>query len=171
MKLLIGTSEGLFSGAGKPEPVAAESLGRQCVRVLRRVNGSLFAGSDVGVFRSRDGGRSWKLSGAEGKIVWEIVSGSDDDQVLYAGTQPPALFRTRDGGDSWSEIGPLTKAQGSERWCVPNSDLGARARAIASTGATPAAIGLGWKSAGSSRRRTTAVAGAASSPVAIRTST
>ena len=130
MELLIGTSEGVFIAGGSGLPVSADGLAGRCVRALRASNGSLFAGADNGVFRSRDGGRSWQMSGVEGQVVWDIAAAPQDDRLLYAGTQPAALYRTRDGGDSWMEIDSIKRAPGKEHWGLPNSDLGARARTI-----------------------------------------
>ena len=42
-----------------------------------------------------------------------------------------ALHRSRDSGVSWTEIDSLKRTRGAERWCLPNSPAGARARALA----------------------------------------
>ncbi len=130
MKLLIGTSEGVFVAGGPGAPVEAEGLAGRSVRTLRTCNGNVFAGADTGVFRSRNGGQSWRLSGVEGKIVWDIATPPDDERTVYVGTQPAALYRSRDGGESWAELESMQRIPGADRWCVPNSPLGARARTI-----------------------------------------
>ena len=131
MKLLIGTSDGVFVAGQSGPPAEADGLAGRTVRALRASNGSLFAGADTGVFRSRDGGRSWGLSGVEGKIVWDIAAAPGDARTVYVGTQPAGLHRSRDGGESWTELESMQRVPGAERWCVPNSPLGARARTIA----------------------------------------
>jgi photosystem II stability/assembly factor-like uncharacterized protein len=130
MNLLIGTSDGVFvaRGSGKPEP--ADGIAGREVRALRASNSSIFAGADNGVFLSRNGGASWKLSGVEGQIVWDIVAAPSDERTVYVGTQPAALYRTRDGGETWTEIDSMKQIPGAEKWCVPNSPAGARARTI-----------------------------------------
>ena len=63
MSLLIGSGEGVFKldGTGSPRPI--DGLEGRTIRVFCQSNGSLLAGADNGVFRSTDGGRSWRLSG------------------------------------------------------------------------------------------------------------
>lgn len=168
MNLLIGTSDGIFvatlsaaraaSASGgtalgdRPSaPVQTEGLAGREVRVLRAPNGSngsIFAGADTGVFRSRDGGRSWQASGVEGKIVWDIAVAPSDDQTVYVGVQPAALYRTTDGGDSWTELESMKQIPGAEKWCVPNSPAGARARTLVLDAANPARYWVGLEVGG-----------------------
>jgi len=131
MTMLIGTSDGLLVAdhASPPTPVA--ELSGRTIRALLAANGTLFAGADDGVYRSTDGGRSWRLSGAAGKVVWELTADPRDAHTIHAGTQPAALLRSRDSGESWVEIDALSRTAGAERWCLPNSPAGARARALA----------------------------------------
>jgi photosystem II stability/assembly factor-like uncharacterized protein len=130
MDLLIGTDTGLLvaNRSGAPAPVT--ELSGRTVRALLRADGGLFAGADDGIYRSTDGGRSWRSSGAQGQSVWELVADPRDSRTIHAGTQPAALYRSRDGGDSWTAIESLRHAPGAERWCLPNSSAGARARAL-----------------------------------------
>jgi photosystem II stability/assembly factor-like uncharacterized protein len=148
MHLLIGTSSGVFVATGSGVVNEVDGLTGREVRALRAANGTVYAGADNGVFRSRDGGRSWTLSGVEGKIVWDIAAAPSDDRVVYAGTQPAALYRTRDGGESWSEIDSMQRIPGSEKWCVPNSPAGARARTLVLDAANPARYWVGLEVGG-----------------------
>src|SRR5437763_15977667 len=104
MELLIGTSEGVFIAGGSGLPVSADGLAGRCVRALRASNGSLFAGADNGLFRSRARGRSWQTSGVEGQVLWDIGAAPQDDRRLPPGPQPAALHRTRHRRDSLMEI-------------------------------------------------------------------
>src|SRR4029453_10034944 len=137
MELFIGTSDGLLIAGDSGAPAAAAELKGRTIRALLAANGHLFAGADDGVYRSTDGGRSWRLSGVQGQIVWELAVDPQRAHKIHAGTQPAALYRSGDGGDSWLKIESLTQVPGAERWCVPNSPAGARARALAIDAADP----------------------------------
>lgn len=142
MTLLIGTSHGLFiSRASAPPTVVLAGHG---VRHLTQIDGVLFAGTDDGVYRSRDGGQTWQPCGLAGRIVWDITAGADTSRTIYAGTQPAGLFHSRDGGESWSEIETFRKTPGSERWCVPTRPpQAARARTIVLDRMDPARCWVG----------------------------
>jgi photosystem II stability/assembly factor-like uncharacterized protein len=148
MTLLIGTSNGVFKAAGSGRPEEVEGLAGREVRALRASNGSIFAGAENGVYISKNGGGTWKLSGVEGKIVWDIAPAPNDERTVYVGTQPAALYRTRDGGETWSEIDSMQRIPGAEKWCVPNSAAGARARTLVLDPANPARYWVGLEVGG-----------------------
>jgi photosystem II stability/assembly factor-like uncharacterized protein len=148
MTLLIGTSNGVFMATGSGAPQEVEGLAGHEVRALRASNGSIFAGAENGVFLSKNGGRSWKLSGVEGKIVWDIAPAPGDERTVYVGTQPAALYRTQDGGETWAEIDSMKKIPGADKWCVPNSPAGARARTLVLDPANPARYWVGLEVGG-----------------------
>ena len=72
----------------------------------------VYAGSEVGLYRSQDKGAVWDLieSPADGKQIWSIAVHPDDPNVILFGTKPPCVFRTRDGGQTWEEL-PLNAAE------------------------------------------------------------
>src|SRR4051794_16333927 len=101
--LVLGTTQGVFvvseQGAAAPAGLA------DCnVYALCRANGSLFAATADGVYRSADDARSWQRVGLAGCKVMTVQPSSSDERLLYAGTQPPALYQSRDGGESWTEV-------------------------------------------------------------------
>ncbi len=72
--------------------------------------------SAVGVFRSDDGGRTWRTRNQGVKLVIEdkehkdigccvhgLVADPDDADVIYR-REHTGMFRTRDGGDRWERI-------------------------------------------------------------------
>ena len=65
----------------------------------------VLAGSDVGVFRSEDGGATWENLDAPTKNleVWSVTVDPTDPDTLFVGTKPEG-FRPRDGGRSWSKL-------------------------------------------------------------------
>ena len=72
----------------------------------------VYAGSEVGLYRSEDKGAVWDLieSPADGKQIWSIAVHPDDPNVILIGTKPPCVFRTKDGGQTWEEL-PLNAAE------------------------------------------------------------
>jgi photosystem II stability/assembly factor-like uncharacterized protein len=58
-----------------------------------------------GVFRSEDGGRTWRPSGLQGQAVRALVMAPSDADTLVAGTLD-GVYRSRDAGKSWDRISP-----------------------------------------------------------------
>jgi photosystem II stability/assembly factor-like uncharacterized protein len=148
MGMLIGTSAGVFmtDGSGAPRPV--EGLAGREVRALTAANGTVYAGAENGVYVSKNGGQSWKLSGVEGKIVWDIAAAPADERTIYVGTQPAALYRSQDGGETWDEIDSMRRMPGAEKWCVPGSNAGARARTLVLDAGNPRRYWVGLEVGG-----------------------
>ncbi len=67
---------------------------------------TVFAGTQAGVYRSDDGGDSWRSLGLPGKLqtVWSIALDPRDAQTIFAGVEGFAVWRTRDGGASWRQL-------------------------------------------------------------------
>ena len=149
MALLIGTSNGVFMTDASGTPKEVEGLSGHEVRALKASNGTIFAGAEDGVYLSKNGGQTWRRSGVEGQIVWDIAPAPGDERTVYVGTQPAALFRSRDGGETWAEIDSMKAIPGAEKWCVPNSPAGARARTLVLDPSQPRAVlgrpGSGWR--------------------------
>src|SRR5690242_3001899 len=67
--------------------------------------GRVYAGTQgEGVLRSEDGGRTWRASGLEGRVVKAVAASPVQRGVVYASTRPACMFVSRDGGDSWAEL-------------------------------------------------------------------
>lgn len=65
----------------------------------------LYAGTDRGVFKSTDGGRSWSAanSGLQDQYVLALALAPGSPATLYAGTSG-GVFRSRAGGADWTAI-------------------------------------------------------------------
>jgi photosystem II stability/assembly factor-like uncharacterized protein len=139
MDVLIGTVSGLFradtSGTSK---AVSELVGRR-IEHVSCLGDVVYAGTDAGLFASRDGGASWEPAGLVDYEVWDLALSPADGRTVFAVTQPAALFRSHDGGRSWREIESFRKVPGADRWCVPfTPPLPGRARTIALDPAGPA---------------------------------
>ncbi len=71
------------------------------------------AGVGNGIFKSMDGGATWRHMGLEGsERIHRILTHPTDPDVVYAGVMGPAwsdgevrgVYRTRDGGESWERV-------------------------------------------------------------------
>lgn len=74
--------------------------------VLAARNLCLFGCSGGGVYRSTNGGGSWRGAGLKDRDIEHVALDPMSSQVMYA-TAGSILYRTGNGGDSWQNISPL----------------------------------------------------------------
>lgn len=77
------------------------------LRVDRRRSGVLVAGNEEGIFRSEDGGKSWRLAGAAGIQVLHIEQSPHDPCFWLAATEGSGLFASTDCGLTFESNGNL----------------------------------------------------------------
>jgi photosystem II stability/assembly factor-like uncharacterized protein len=65
---------------------------------------SLYAGTDMGVFRWQESTARWTPLPSPMQDVWSIAQDPEDARVLYAGTRPAAFFRSSDAGQTWEPL-------------------------------------------------------------------
>lgn len=65
--------------------------------------GIIYAGTDVGVLKSKDGGASWNNAGLSGFGVSVLTTDPQQPAILYALTDASRVFKSTDGGASWNE--------------------------------------------------------------------
>lgn len=69
----------------------------------------LLAGTDDGVYVSRDSGQSWSFGGLGGQVVRAAAAHPQDARRLLAATDE-AIYLSTDGGLTWGEIEPAHRA-------------------------------------------------------------
>jgi hypothetical protein len=81
----------------------------------------VYAGTQgQGVFRSEDGGRSWRPVGLQGVIVKSLAVSPHHPGVVYAGTKsPPLVYRSHDSGAQWEELTSFRRVRGRWLWVSP----------------------------------------------------
>jgi len=81
----------------------------KCLLADTRRPGVVYAGTDLGLYRTEDGGARWSVldTPLTGAMVWSVALDPADSNVLFAGTgtpSKPGLFRTTDGGKTWEPL-------------------------------------------------------------------
>ena len=71
--------------------------------------GAVYAGTDMGLYKSDDGGAGWHLldTPMNGSMVWSMAIDPVDSNVMFAGTgtpSQPGIFRSADGGKTWDRL-------------------------------------------------------------------
>jgi hypothetical protein len=87
----------------------------------------LYCGTfDDGLWRSDDGGDTWRPVGAgipRPRVMAVAVSPLERSPggggVVYAGTEPSDLFRSEDGGDTWESLPALRRLPSEPTWSFP----------------------------------------------------
>jgi photosystem II stability/assembly factor-like uncharacterized protein len=79
----------------------------QAIRVDSRRSGFLIAGNEEGIFRSENGGKSWKLAGAAGYQVLRVEQSPHNPCYWLAVTQGGGLFVSTDCGATFESNGNL----------------------------------------------------------------
>jgi photosystem II stability/assembly factor-like uncharacterized protein len=71
-----------------------------------------------GIWRSDDGGATWRDLGLPEADVFSVAI-SAADGAIYAGCEPSRLFRSRDGGESWETLDALLDLPSRPTWSFP----------------------------------------------------
>ena len=71
--------------------------------------GVVYAGTDVGLYRTDDTGAQWRLleTPMTGSMVWSLAIDPVDANVMFAGTgtpSKPAIYRSSDAGKTWEQL-------------------------------------------------------------------
>ena len=103
----FGIEQAQISGKYLPEKYFKVQHARRRIQSLAMVPGSgqiLYAGTDIGVYRSQDGGKPWLQTnqGLFDQDIRALAIDPKDPSTIYAGTSR-GVFKSEDAGDTWSD--------------------------------------------------------------------
>jgi photosystem II stability/assembly factor-like uncharacterized protein len=115
-----------------------------------------YAGTPEGVYKSTDGGQTWKKAsaGLTSAAVWRLVTDPSSASILYAATSV-GIFKTTDGGATWDMIlgglgsvvlapsSPSTLYAWTSAGLFRSNDGGMKWAELAATGLAPRPEGWG----------------------------
>lgn len=105
-----GTSASAHGISDRPTCLAADAL----------VHGRAWCGTHRGgVFRSDDGGKSWKSVGLAGRLIMAIAASPVERDVVWVGTEPSEVWRSADAGTTWEQTSRLETLASSSEWSFP----------------------------------------------------
>jgi photosystem II stability/assembly factor-like uncharacterized protein len=91
-----------------------------CLAADARVHGRAWCGTHrQGVFRSDDGGRSWRSVGLAGRLIMAIAASPVERDVVWVGTEPSEVWRSADAGTTWEQTSPLETLSSWPEWSFP----------------------------------------------------
>src|SRR5437879_505200 len=116
--ILVGTvGQGVMMSADDGESWTRASVRQgmhsdSIVRMLRSDSRSpevVYAGTDLGLYRSDDAGSRWGLldNPMKGSVVWSMAIDPVDPAVMFAGTGTPSMpgiFRSTAAGKRWTRM-------------------------------------------------------------------
>lgn len=124
MMLLVATSSEVLTvhpARGTMTPTRGlEGRRPTCLAADPRNLGHAWCGTDRhGVYRSDDGGASWRFGGLEGRRIMALTASPSEPEVVWAGTEPSEVWRSEDGGFAWTPTADLEELRSSPEWSFP----------------------------------------------------
>ena len=124
-KLYVGTHDGVCAisssdGGRTWQQGAVTRLDHAAARISpsRTEPGRAYvAAYESGVYRTDDGGATWKhVSSYPCDYAHSVLAHPDDAGIVYAGGEPAAVFRSSDAGETWEECAGFQKVPESSKW-------------------------------------------------------
>jgi len=94
-----GFFQEIIPGSGMWKPVYANLEDKTVHTLLETTDGAVFVGCDSGIFKSADGGKTWKQV-FDGGMILNIVA--EGDVLISGGSQ--GVLRSNNGGETWDYV-------------------------------------------------------------------
>lgn len=101
----FGFNNVVISGKFLPDKYFHLAAHKRSIQAINSTkNGTLYVGTDYGLYRSKDEGKTWAQleQGMFNQNIHAIAIDPVENDVLYAGTSG-GIFKTEDGGDHWTD--------------------------------------------------------------------
>jgi photosystem II stability/assembly factor-like uncharacterized protein len=101
----FGFNNVVVSGNFLPDKYFQLAANKRSIQAITATkSGTLFVGTDYGLYRSNDAGKTWTQleQGMFNQNIHVIAIDPKDEDILYAGTSG-GVFKTEDGGDHWTD--------------------------------------------------------------------
>lgn len=72
-----------------------------------------------GVFRSDDGGATWRRAGLDSERVTAVTPSPAREDLVWVGVEPSAVWRSDDGGETWERLRGMDSLPSSSEWSFP----------------------------------------------------
>lgn len=80
-----------------------------CLEIDRTKAGRVLAGTELGIYLTEDGARTWKKVQATGKVTYDIRQSPFEPGAYLAVTSTDGALRSKDGGRTWETIQSVPK--------------------------------------------------------------
>jgi photosystem II stability/assembly factor-like uncharacterized protein len=123
MPVLVATDrEVVVIDVERGTSASAHGLGDRptCLVANPLVQGRAWCGTHRGgVFRSDDGGKSWKSFGLSGRLIMAVAASPVEQDVVWVGTEPSEVWLSGDAGDTWEQTSRLETLASASEWSFP----------------------------------------------------
>lgn len=120
--LLVATESTVFvvdAARGSVSP--STGLGDRPTCITAELSERAWCGTQRGgVYRSDDGGFSWRnVGGLAGRRIMSISASPAQRDLVWLGTEPSEIWRSADGGETWTQTSDLETLPSSSEWSFP----------------------------------------------------
>lgn len=124
-KLILATEQGIVVCEREEDDWDPATHGLKDLHVTSIVAcpGIILAGTEDGIFRSKDEGTTWEETsdGLTARHVRWMAYHPEISNLVFAGTEPANIFISHDGGSSWQARPEVARMRDQFKWSLPYS--------------------------------------------------